>query len=46
MTGRDHSCATEEEVEQARRNALDIIEEVGRRGIFQTRRPEGKAGDH
>ncbi|TCD61747.1 tRNA(Ser) Um(44) 2'-O-methyltransferase [Steccherinum ochraceum] len=35
------------EMEQiGRRNASEIVEEVVTRGVFKTRRPEGKAGEH
>ncbi|KIP12447.1 hypothetical protein PHLGIDRAFT_20922 [Phlebiopsis gigantea 11061_1 CR5-6] len=41
-----HSWTTHEQAEGARRRVLNIVDEVRCRGIFQTRRPEGKAGDH
>jgi tRNASer (uridine44-2'-O)-methyltransferase len=44
--GRKRIGTTEEEGEKVIRNALEIVESVRERGIFKTRRPEGKAGDH
>ncbi|KAF8652298.1 hypothetical protein AX16_004456 [Volvariella volvacea WC 439] len=38
--------APKEMEEQAVENARDIVEFVRERGVFKTRRPEGKAGDH
>ncbi|EAU82171.1 DUF1613 domain-containing protein [Coprinopsis cinerea okayama7 len=33
-------------IEEARRRANDIIEQVNVRGVFKPRKPEGKAGEH
>lgn len=46
LIGREHAWTSPEGAEQARQNVLDILAAVERRGIFKTRRPEGKAGDH
>jgi len=35
-----------EEKAEYRRNAQVIIDNVRERGIFKTRKPEGKGGDH
>ncbi|GJE85781.1 tRNA (uracil-O(2)-)-methyltransferase [Phanerochaete sordida] len=46
LIGREHSWNSSAEEEGARQNVLNILAEVDRRGMFKTRRPEGKAGDH
>lgn len=33
-------------LEEYRERTVAIVDEVRRRGMFKTRRPEGKAGDH
>lgn len=46
MPGRSHLWHTEDDVQPFRQNVLNIIGQVRDRGIFKTRTPEGKAGDH
>ncbi|KAI0094632.1 DUF1613-domain-containing protein [Irpex rosettiformis] len=46
LIGRVHAWGSPEEEQNARDNVAEIIRNVQDRGIFKTRRPEGKAGDH
>ncbi|KAH9950460.1 hypothetical protein B0H21DRAFT_723447 [Amylocystis lapponica] len=46
IIGRERThCEAEDDVE-VRRRVAQIVEDVRVRGMFKTRRPEGKAGDH
>lgn len=44
--GRTRIELGEDENEEYKERAVSIVEDVRRRGLFKTRRPEGKAGDH
>lgn len=44
--GRNHKWEFEAGKRAAEENAWTIVEGVKGRGIFKTRKPEGKAGDH
>ncbi|KAI0963810.1 hypothetical protein AcW1_000783 [Taiwanofungus camphoratus] len=46
IIGRERTSSDAYEVEEVRRRVEQIIENVRERGLFKTRRPEGKAGDH
>ncbi|KAI0080121.1 DUF1613-domain-containing protein [Panus rudis PR-1116 ss-1] len=46
LIGRAHTWDDPEGAQQARQHAQDIIKSIRERGLFKTRRPEGKAGDH
>ncbi|KAI0702522.1 DUF1613-domain-containing protein [Cytidiella melzeri] len=46
LIGRTHSWSTPDEETAARNNVIDIVKNVQNRGIFKTRRPDGKAGEH
>ncbi|OSD03617.1 DUF1613-domain-containing protein [Trametes coccinea BRFM310] len=46
IVGRKRVPGTEEELDQARTQALEIVNRVRERGLFKTRIPEGKAKDH
>lgn len=44
--GRRRTEKNKEEEDEAKRRVESILESVRERGIFKTRKPEGKAGDH
>ena len=46
ITGRKRTSKSADEILEAQNHAHDIVRSVCERGIFKTRRPEGKAGDH
>ncbi|KAI0815244.1 DUF1613-domain-containing protein [Irpex lacteus] len=46
LIGRTHAWSSPEEENAARDNVAEIVRNVQDRGIFKTRRPEGKAGEH
>ncbi len=46
VLGRTHAWSSPEEENASRDNVAEIVRNVQDRGIFKTRRPEGKAGEH
>lgn len=46
FAGRARTTNDPDQMEKFKANAEDIVRNVRERGMFKTRRPEGKAGDH